>query len=176
MKNKKMWIVIAAAAVLLVVVILAVFPIEYPSEIFGRVYCINIDIYSGASSHYGDDPEYHLTQDGCLYEMNYSDGKYIWEYVAGPMRPQKLTEKNFDDLFFYKKSYWNVDNLDAQTIRERTVSAWSCTKKEAGYPYTLLYYVLLLENGDVFLCLGSKQHGMGWIVYLGDLGAWEEFK
>lgn len=180
MKAKKNRIVIVSA-VLILLIALGVFcsifhSFDYDRTVFGKAYGINFNIYASFAGSYASmSPSYYLSANGCLYQTSRASGTETAEKLTDAMRPFELTEQNFDDPL--KGNYWTAYDMDAQYVREHTQKAWYGFADEGQ-----LYYILLQENGDVFLCMGSGSgslwkgldvKGLGIIYFLNDLGEWE---
>ena len=153
MKNKKLMIsllsVVLVLAVVFGVVALRRTPDEtaYDDTVFGKQYAIGINLYASFFGSYGSKPVYYLSDDGYLHYISYKNGEKTVEQISDAMESFELTWWNFDSRF--AGGSWTAMDVDAQYIREHTVKAWYGVGEDE-----MLYYVLLQENGDVFLCKG----------------------
>lgn len=91
-------------------------------------------------------PEYALTDTGVLLDIRGSD----FGRLSGSFRRFQLSQENFDDCFL-PDGAWRVTGLDAVSARENNEKAWQYQKINGTF-----YYIMLQENGDVFLCIGEK--------------------
>jgi len=149
--------------------------LSYDEAVFGRAYGININLYASFfASYFPDAPSYRLSKDGVLYDLRYEDGVYRSERMSDKLRPIVLTRDNFDALL---GNSWTAYGIDAQSAREHNKAAWVSITDEGR-----LYYIMLQDNGDVFLCLGgvwqtedgTNKQSISMIMYLNDLGPWED--
>lgn len=157
MKTKKrMVIVLSAVLVLVVALSAALLPgifrrASYDATVFGKTYGFDSYVCSGYYSYYGPDHSYSLAENGCLYQS--TDGKEAAAKISDAMVSIQLTPENFDSKCVGDS--WAGDGMDAQHVREHTEKAW-CAAGENGH----IYYVLLQDNGDVFLCIGEGSQNM----------------
>lgn len=106
-------------------------------------------------------PEYALTEDGILLDINGVDSGRL----SGAFRKFTLDQASFDDIFD-DEGTWRVTGIDTVTTRKNNVSAWRYQKLDGSF-----YYVLLQKNGDVFLCIG-EDGTIGRFYWLQSLGAY----
>ena len=154
MKSKK-FMIILLSVVLVLAVVFGVFALRsalrkntYDDGVFGKQYAIGINLYASAMVSYRADPVYYLSDSGYLHHISYKNGEKTVEQISDAMESFELTWWNFDSRF--AGGSWTAMGVDAQYIREHTVKAWYGVGEDE-----MLYYVLLQENGDVFLCKGK---------------------
>ena len=104
-------------------------------------------------------PRYRFTEDGRLLESNswvLADGSNDWT-DCGTLEEIALTRENFDNLFTIRdEGFWN-DSLSPEVLRKNTRTAWKAVRENGDS--SVLYYVLLQDNGSVFLTYGYEQRG-----------------
>lgn len=181
MKTSKKFTVAAAIMSICLVLILLAYNIlytppcdisAYNDQVFDKTYGININLYASYFASYSGGPAYRLTKDGFLYS---AAAMYSAEPLAGPMKELELTEQNFDQII--SGAGWTARGIDAQSAREANHSTWYAINEDGH-----LYYIMLQENGHVFLCSGQGSstdsgdifHHIDSIYYLRDLGRLED--
>ncbi len=104
-------------------------------------------------------PRYRFTQDGRLLESNgwvLAGGSGDWT-DCGTLEEITLTRENFDSLFTIQdEGFWD-DTLSPEVLRKNTRTAWKAVRENGDS--SVLYYVLLQDNGSVFLTYGYEQRG-----------------
>ncbi len=88
-----------------------------------------------------------LSDAGRLYDI--SEGKS--KRLTGSVTALNLSEENFD-CRFADQDAWRVNGLNAKSARENNAKAWKYTALDGSF-----YYLLLQNNGDVFLCVGENK-------------------
>lgn len=136
------------------------------NAVFGSSYGISINIYAELFANYlSQNPVYAITSQGMAYWDNPDPDTGNKYSEIGKLSPIRLTEDNFDNCI--QGAGWTAMNVDAEYIRKSTARAWQAVSSNG-----MLTYFILLENGDVFVCHGSKDDGISinQICYLYDLG------
>ncbi len=88
-----------------------------------------------------------LSNAGKLYNISGGESQRL----TGSMTMLDLSKDNFD-LRFAAQDAWRVTGLDAESARENNAKAWKYTALDGSF-----YYLLLQNNGDVFLCVGKNK-------------------
>ena len=118
---------------------------QLKAQVFDRSFGTQANLFSNARTVFLPEyPSYCITEEGILCVPDFSTEEMGVRQV-GELLPFQLTQRNFDDCVA------DGHAADAATIRSHTVSAWKAVT-EGGE----LYYLILLENGDVFLAIGQE--------------------
>ena len=166
MRNKKLLIIlIPIIVILLVLSIIGIYSNFFRNSVlFDTSYRINFHIYSSMYASYLGSPSYCIDEKGVAYKsIGSSDTNYM---KLGKLYPFNLDPSNLDEILG-SKAKWTAHNVDAEYIRQHTVEAWKTVDRDDR-----LYYFLLLDNNDVFLCIGNAapKRSISTILYLGKLG------
>lgn len=140
------------------------------AQVFGHSFGKSLGIYSNLYANYAHwIPNYCVTDNGVLYLPDYS-GPEDGARRIGKLTTIQLNKRNFDDCI--QGAHWIAYNMDAATIRTRAEFAWKCLGKDGE-----LYYLILLDNGDVFLACGIEQESVCIyeILCLHDIGTEDVF-
>ena len=157
-KKPGFWAVVAAVAVcILVAVCFLTDPVTGGTDALPLVHShsygvVEVTYQSGntidAMVAQVNTPGYAIWEDMSLL----SRGEYSDDWTnLGVLTQAELSRENFDELF-YENGNW-AQGEDAPSIRRRTVNAWSLV-----YDQEVLYYLLQLENGELFLAYGYYDH------------------
>ena len=122
---------------------------QHKDQVFGHSFGSSVNLYSNLYASYaGTIAEYCVTDDGILYVPDYTTRQSGIRQI-GELVPFQLSESNFD--LCISGAHWCADGVDAAYIRSHTLSSWKCVSEDGE-----LYYLILQENGDVFLALGEE--------------------
>ena len=150
--TRKKWIVTAIClAVTLSIIFAGIFIWQHTAfqEMpFGYRYGISSYFYTSEliTAVSPETPVYGLSATGKLYHILGGESR-----LTGSMREFQLSEENFDSRFVDDDD-WRVIGLDAKSAREQNAQAWRYTALDGRFRY-----LLLQENGDVFLCVGENK-------------------
>lgn len=148
----KKWILLMSGMIVIVLAIFGGWKVwqhtAFQGRPFGLYYGVDTVFFhvTTTENHSVEIPKYALSDTGELLGV---DGNQT-DRLAGPMKRIALSETNFDQIF-HEDGQWGVMGIDAQSAREWNLRAWHYQKWDGSF-----YYVLLQNNGDVFLCIGEK--------------------
>lgn len=118
---------------------------QLKAQVFDHSFGTQSNFFSNVRANYLPEyPSYCITEDGILCVPDFSTEEIRVRQV-GELLPFQLTQRNFDHCIA------GSNGTDAATIRSHAVSAWK-TATEDGE----LYYLILQENGDIFLAVGQE--------------------
>lgn len=176
-KKPTFWIIIAALASCVVAALCFLTnPKKAVQEPFGRSFRVEAVVYGNLrfSFTYTPDtaPRYHITDDRVL--MKKEAGDIVWVSL-GRLREDHLSPLVFDDYFRVADdgAGWLQTPYGPDKLRLDNKAAWSLTAGDT------LYYVLLQNNGDVYLAFGyhypdakypDSQGFIRWLFKLRDAG------
>lgn len=109
-------------------------------------------------------PLYTLTADQQLVVLEDITSDHF--LYPGKFTQTTLTENNFDPLFV--NAYWIQDDLSASGLREKNAQTWELYVSPK-LPDSVFYYLLLQENGDIYLTYGyhrESDSGIRWVFLL----------
>ena len=141
---------------------------------FGQQYTVESILYRAPqySADITEDnaPYYQITREGNLRESNdwilRSSDSGDWT-DCGVLEKISLTNENFDQLFsFADKTIWK-NGFSAQSLREDNQSAWKAVRENGEN--SILYYLLLQEDGSLFLTYGyenGENSNIRWVFQL----------
>ena len=166
MRNKKLLIILIPVIIItLVLSVIGIYNYFFcNSVLFDASYRTNYNIYSNMYASYFNTPSYCISEKGVAYtSVGSSDTNYK---RLGKLYPFDLDQSNLDEVLS-NEAKWTALNIDAEYIRQHTVEAWKTVDSEDR-----LYYFLLLDNSDVFLCIGNAAPitSISTILFLGQLG------
>ncbi len=122
---------------------------QHKAQVFGHSFGYSLNLYSNLYASYMPSiAAYCVTDDGILYAPDYT-ARQSGVRQIGELVPFQLSESNFD--LCISGADWCAYGVDAAFIRCHTLSTWKCVSEDGG-----LYYLILQENGDVFLALGEE--------------------
>ena len=145
------WMLLAGCAVLLILAtVLGVWQWRrtyYQDLPFGLKYSVvsTFFVLGDVQVFDSETPEFALSQEGYLLDIAGSD----FGRLSGALRKFSPSKENFDDIF-HGEGKWRVTGLDAVSARQENAKAWKYEKMNGTF-----YYVMLQNNGDVFLCVGQ---------------------
>lgn len=121
---------------------------QHKAQVFGHSFGSSLNLYSDLYVSYaGTIAAYCVTDDGILCVPDGTTGENSFRQI-GALVPFQLSESNFDPCI--SGSHWCAYEMDAALIRSHTLSSWKCVSENGE-----LYYLILQENGDVFLATGE---------------------
>lgn len=121
---------------------------QHKAQVFGHSFGSSLNLYSDLYTSYaGTIAAYCVTDDGILCVPDGTAGENSFRQI-GALVPFQLSESNFD--LCIRGSHWCAYEMDAALIRSHTLSSWKCVSENGE-----LYYLILQENGDVFLATGE---------------------
>lgn len=121
---------------------------QHKAQVFGHSFGISSQLYATRlSSAVSVSKDYCITDDGILCVPDYT-AEDVSLLQIGELIPFHLSESNFDLCLV--GADWCAYDVDAAFIRSHTHSAWKCVSENGE-----LYYLILQENGDVFLATGE---------------------
>lgn len=130
---------------------------------FGGTYQVENISYDLVSFDFAYTPEtaplYHLTAQKTLMVQE-DKAAENWQ-DAGMCTEFKLAKENFDD-YFMVDALWN--GTDAQSLRRNNQRAWRVVVSDQPFN-DIFYYILLQENGELYLTYGYMDQSTASSVY-----------
>lgn len=154
-KKPAFWIIVVA---IVACIVLAVCFLTNPkneklhaTELFNHGYSVESIVYQSGSYSFFYTPKtapyYYLTSD---YMLLARENKESDEHLfVGAFKPVDLTKDNFDRYFWNDKTW---DGGSAAGLRRGNDKAWQLLVTDM--PDTVFYYLLLQDNGDIYLTYG----------------------
>lgn len=160
----------AVAAALLTCLVVAVCFLTNPKEpsIFGESYHVTAIVCDNKWFDFTYTPEtaplYTLAADQQLVVLEDITSDHF--LYPGKFTQTTLTEDNFDPLF--TDAVWMQDDLSASSLREKNTQAWELYVSPE-LPDSVFYYLLLQEDGEIYLTYGYRREpysGIRWVFQL----------